>query len=233
MWVKICGNTSLDDARLATELGADALGFIFAPSRRRVTVAQAKSIIDALPASVEKVGVFTEGSAEDIGSVVHEAGLTAVQLHMPLQPELARALKAQFGERVRLLQVVSLQVDAADVDVELERFRSAVAEAVAQPELFALLLDAARGQTSGGLGVPIDWRAAARSLNAVRHKDLEEKQQAAPHIILAGGLRAENLREAIAALQPWGVDVVSGVEELPGIKSPLKMRAFLNEARSL
>lgn len=202
MWIKICGNTNLEDARLAAELGADALGFIFASSRRQVSPAQAREIIAGLPSAVEKVGVFTTGRAGEIAAVALVAGLTAVQLHMPLQTELLHTLRAQLGDRVRSLQVVTLQVDSLDPASELQRFQLALQEALAHPELFAVLIDAARGGASGGLGVPIDWKAAAGALQAAR-QSLPPDVGPTPHIILAGGLRPENVTLAVGEMEPW------------------------------
>lgn len=239
MWTKICGTTNLEDARLAVEFGAAALGFIFAPSRRQVTPAQARSILEALPGGVETVGVFTAGDAAAISDVVRETGLTAVQLHMPLDTELLRALRARLGAKVRLVQVIGLEVNPDRAGEELRRFGAALEEALVQPELFAVLIDAVRRAgsgglgASGGLGVPIDWRAASEPLWRARAAAEVRLGGLPPRIILAGGLRAENVREAVDALRPWGVDVVSGVEATPGHKDRHRLRAFLEETHSL
>ena len=239
MWTKICGTTNLEDALLAADLGADALGFIFAPSRRQVTSAQARSIIEALPQGLETVGVFTAGSADSLSDVVRETGLTAVQLHMPLDKELLRALRARLGEKVKLLQVIGLEVNPDRAGEELQRFGAALEEALVQPGLFAVLIDAMQGArsggpgVSGGLGVQIDWRAASEAVSRARASAKAFLGGLPPRVLLAGGLRAENVREAVNTLQPWGVDVVSGVEAAPGRKDPNKLRAFLQEAHSL
>ena len=239
MWTKICGTTNLEDALLAVEFGANALGFIFAPSRRQVTPAQARSILEALPEGMETVGVFTAGDADSISDVVRETGLTAIQLHMPLNTELLRALHARLGAKIRLLQVIGFEVNPDWPWEESRRFGAALEEALGQPNLFAVLIDAVRGAgpggvgASGGLGVPIDWRAASESLKRARASAQAFAGGLSPKVILAGGLRTENVREAVDALQPWGVDVVSGVEAAPGHKDPHKLRTFLQEAHSL
>ena len=226
MWIKICGTTNAEDALLAAQLGADALGFIFAPSRRQVTAAQARTIIAALPAELDKVGVFTAGSAEEISATAREAGLTAIQLHRPLERGLLKQLRAALGSSIRFVQVVTLEVQPVDPIAEMKRFKLALQQAFAEPELFAILLDAAKGNASGGLGMPLDWDAASRVVEEVRsQRHPGQKEQ--PHIVLAGGLRAGNVRDAVRTLRPWGVDVVSGVEASPGIKNPVELQAFI------
>src|SRR5450631_152443 len=96
MWVKICGNTNLEDAALAAELGADAVGFVFAESKRQVTAAQVAAITPHLPEGVERVGVFYSRDVEEIAATVAEAGLTAVQLHGGLDEGLIDVLARKF-----------------------------------------------------------------------------------------------------------------------------------------
>src|SRR5271156_5289629 len=96
MWVKICANTTLEDAQLAVDAGADAVGFVFAESVRRVTPAQVRSITPHLPSSLEKYGVFVDDAFDQIVSTVEECGLTGVQLHSSHDPSLARRLREHF-----------------------------------------------------------------------------------------------------------------------------------------
>lgn len=233
MWIKICGNTNLEDAKLAAELGADALGFIFAPSGRRVYREQAADIIAKLPTSVETVGVFTDPNIGDILDTVREARLSAVQLHVPLNPELLTRLDAAFDGCIKLIQVVTWEAaPGADTSTATADLQAALK----RPELFAVLLDAAVDGRSGGLGVPFAWADAAAMVRATgKHPQpasVAATKVSEPHLILAGGLRPENVREAIATLQPWGVDVVSGVEESPGRKDPEKLQAFVQAAQT-
>ena len=114
MWVKICANTNLEDALLAVELGADAVGFVFAPSKRRVTVEQVAEITAALPEGVEKVGVFTSTDAMEIVDAAEGAGLTVVQLHSALIRRWWRRLMRAAGTLLQVLQVV-------DVPEEMDR----------------------------------------------------------------------------------------------------------------
>ncbi|HEX4155705.1 MAG TPA: phosphoribosylanthranilate isomerase [Acidobacteriaceae bacterium] len=229
MFVKICANTNLADAQLAAELGADAVGFVFAPSKRRVSVEEVGAITARLPSSVATVGVFAMQDAEEIVSAVRGCGLTGVQLHSKANPALVAELNCAFEGRVQLIQLVPYAIDAADRDAADAQFEMALRAALSMPAISAVLLDAAREGKSGGLGAVFDWSHAAelvrRGYEAAAGRDL-------PKLIVAGGLRAENVGEAIAALRPWGVDVASGVESEPGKKDAERLRAFLSAART-
>src|ERR1700761_2953817 len=115
LWVKICGNTTLEDARLAADAGADAVGFVFAASPRQVTSAQGAAITPHLPAALEKIGVFVVLDYATIAATVEAAGLTGVQLHgASVQgPKLAAKLRARFGAGLRILEVVHYSEHAA------------------------------------------------------------------------------------------------------------------------
>jgi phosphoribosylanthranilate isomerase len=212
-WIKICGNTSLEDARLAVEAGADALGFVFAASPRRVTARQVAEIVAELPEAVEKIGVFVDASFEEIKSAVVAGGLTGVQLHFHAGAELPARLRGRLGAGLRILRVVRFGAEA-ETDAEAHGVDGNVD---------AILVDSFSAKAAGGTGIAFDW-AAARTLfqNAGVRKPL----------VAAGGLTPVNVAEAIAALRPWGVDVVSGVEASPGRKDPAKVRAFVENARA-
>ena len=113
LWVKICGNTSLADAQLAAAAGADAVGFVFAPSPRRVIAARVAAITPHLPAEIEKIGVFVDADFAEIAATVEQAGLTGVQLHAGGDGALAERLRERFGPDLRLLQVIHFGADAA------------------------------------------------------------------------------------------------------------------------
>ena len=213
LWIKICGNTSLEDARLAAEAGAEAVGFVLAPSPRRVTPVQVAAITPCLPAALEKIGVFVDASFEEISTAIEVGGLTGAQLHFDAAPTLAAQLRARFGPMLRILRVV--------------HFRAAEPAAhrhEADPAFDAILVDSGSAKAAGGTGVSFDWSLARDTLF--------QKAQALK-LIAAGGLTPENVAEAIAALQPWGVDVVSGVEFALGCKEPGKVRAFIANARAV
>jgi phosphoribosylanthranilate isomerase len=213
LWVKICGNTSLADAQVAADAGADAVGFVFAPSPRQVTPDQVAAIAAHLPASVEKIGVFVDADLETIAGTVELSGLTGVQLHGGGADDLSTQLRDRFGPGLRILQVVHFGEDAAR---QLE-----TARAIAS--LDGVLVDSRTATAVGGTGVAYDWQAARATIfNGGSHLKL----------IAAGGLNPANVAEAIATLRPWGVDVVTGVETSPGTKDPARVREFLREARN-
>ncbi len=184
--VKICGITRAEDAMLAVDLGAAAVGFVFwSQSPRFVEPSRAREIVRSLPPFVTPVGVFVDQPAGHVKDVVSVVGLGAVQLHGNEDLGYARAL----GRRV---------IKAASVEYALAR-------ADFWPADVTLLLDAVDAEHRGGTGQVVDW-AGAGTLAARRR------------VILAGGLRPENVAEAIRQVRPFAVDVSSGVETSPGIK---------------
>jgi len=212
LWIKICGNTSFADAQLAAEAGADAVGFVFAPSPRRVTIAQAAAIVPNLPPALEKIGVFVDAPFDETAAAVESCALTGVQLHFAAPPDLPARLREEFGTKLRILRVIHF----------------GGANTVASSSIFTdldidnVLVDSSAPTAAGGTGLAYDWTAA-------RH--VFEMTRASKPLIAAGGLTPSNVAEAIATLHPWGVDVVSGVESAPGRKDPAKVRAFIANAR--
>ncbi len=255
LWIKICGNTSLEDARLAADAGADAVGFVFAPSPRRVTPAQVAVITPHLPATLQKIGVFVDASFEEIEYTVRAAGLTGVQLHFDAAPDLPAGLRARFGPALSILWVIHFDAppaaerigsvpghDGGTHPVGGSRAATTARSAWAgrggfqpthlSPEacfrdsnINAILVDSRTTAAVGGTGQPFDWARAAVNL-------FQNTEVSTLRMIAAGGLTPENVAEAIATLRPWGVDVVSGVESLPGRKDPAKVRAFIASARA-
>ena len=217
MWVKICGNTNLEDALLAAELGADAVGFVFAPSVRQVTVAQVRQIVPHLPATLERVGVFAAWSADEMLAAVDEAGLTTVQLHGGLDPELARVLLGR-SPGLRIIHVAHWTEETNSVDFA-SRLRQIMMDRTGR-----VLIDTKVGLALGGTGRPFDWEAA---------RGVFGNQSLKGVLILAGGLNQENVGAAIELVQPWGVDVSSGVEARAGKKDPEKLAAFIKQARAV
>jgi phosphoribosylanthranilate isomerase len=214
MWIKICANTSLADASLAAELGADALGFVFARSPRRVTSEQVAAITTHLPASVEKIGVFETQDPAEIISTIRTAGLTGAQLHSAPTSGLPATLAAELPG-IRIIQTLHWNTaDPAAFARQLEALR-------ANPHIHAILVDSRTATASGGTGIPFDWNAARASIAVLTPLRL----------VVAGGLTPANVREAIATLDPWGIDVASGVESTPGRKDPARLAGFLRNAR--
>jgi phosphoribosylanthranilate isomerase len=218
LWIKICGNTSLADALLAAEAGADAVGFVFAPSPRQVTAAEAAAIVSRLPAGIEKIGVFVGATLEEIYTTVRAGGLTGVQLHFQAAAELPAKLHQRLGPGLRILRVV--HIDAAHAEVGARQ----IAEHLQDPHLDGVLMDSRTATAAGGTGVAFDWAVAADALL--------QDARARERLIAAGGLNPCNVAEAIATLRPWGVDVVSGVEAAPGRKDAAKVREFVARARA-
>jgi phosphoribosylanthranilate isomerase len=218
IWVKICGNTSLQDARLAVEAGADAVGFVFALSPRRVTAAEVATIAPHLPATVEKIGVFVDAGLDEIYSTVRACGLTGVQLHFEAGPELPTKLRERLGPQLRILRVVHFDAAAAELIAEQ------IAQHAQNPHVDAVLVDSRTATAVGGTGATFDWVEARKTVfgDAGRLK-----------LIAAGGLSPANVAAAIATLRPWGADVVSGVEAEPGRKDQDKVRDFVARARAV
>ena len=209
MWVKICANTSLEDSLLAAEAGADAVGFIFAESVRRVTPKQVREITPGLPANLEKIGVFVEAGFDDLTKIIEESGLTGVQLHSGYGRDTAVRLREQFPS-LRILKVIHF---SQGLQAELH-------EAQKDSAIDAVLIDSRTANLLGGTGLRFDWQAARGSFAGSQLR-----------MIVAGGLNVDNVGDSIATLQPWGVDVASGVEASPGRKDPAKVRAFVENAR--
>ncbi len=195
--IKICGITNLEDALLAAELGAQALGFIFyAKSPRSLEPEAAREIIRQLPPLVLSVGVFVNEEAALVRDLAARVGLDWVQLHGQESPEYCRSLGRRVLKGFRIKDEDSLK--------ELPAYHGAVQ---------ALLLDTYKQGQTGGTGEAFDWELAVRA------------KEYGP-IVLAGGLTAANVAHAVAAVRPQAVDVASGVEAAPGKKDPEKLRAF-------
>jgi phosphoribosylanthranilate isomerase len=212
MWIKICGNTSLEDARFAAESGADALGFIFAPSPRQVEAKLVRQITEKLPREVEKYGVFVDAGFDEIVSTVAAAGLTGVQLHRSSDPLLPSRLRQHFA-RLGILRVLHYTE---------QEFEHQLSELGGNDSFDGVLVDSSSQRAVGGTGTSFNWEGARNGFF-----------QAAPHLrlIAAGGLAPENVKQAIQVLRPWGVDVVSGVESAPGTKDPARVLAFIQAAQ--
>jgi phosphoribosylanthranilate isomerase len=201
--VKICGITTLEDAELAASLGAWALGFILWPgSKRAVEEAVAAGIARRVRRQAELVGVFVNPTLDEVARAADAIGLTHLQLHGDEGPAFAAEAARRTGAKVIKAANVA---GAADLQA-LERFRTDFH-----------LLDTKVEGARGGTGRTWDWSLAAQRRSKVP-------------MILAGGLTPDNVAEAIAAVKPYAVDVVTGVEASPGVKDPAKLEAFLTIA---
>ncbi len=200
--VKICGLTRPEDVALACDLGAEWIGFNFAAvSPRRVDLATARLLADAAAPGALRVGVFVSEDRSQISESIDAARLDLVQLHRPLREEDVAAPPRPIVAVAR----VSGESVALPPSALLARCR-------------ALLLDSGGDGAPGGTGRAFDWGLAAGTAPGVP-------------ILLAGGLRPENVGLAVRRVQPWGVDVASGVESEPGRKDAVRMRRFFEAVR--
>jgi len=216
VWVKICGTTNLEDALAAVDAGADAVGFVFAESPRRVEPAVAADITRALPDHIEKVGVFVNETAERISEIVRQVDLTIVQLHGDESLEFANELAEH--RRLRVIPVVPITKIR-----ELEH-QTGGGVRIRGPLIDTILIDSAIPDKRGGTGRTWDWGLRPGFTQVVRGK---------VNIIVAGGLTPLNVRAAIKTMLPWGVDVASGVEREPGRKDHARVREFVQAAKSV
>lgn len=199
--IKICGITNTQDALAAAELGADAVGFVFAPSPRQVSPEKARDIIMALPPLVQAVGVFVDEDPEKVASVAEFCRLDLLQFH----GKEPASYCARFGRRV----IKAVRVQNRGGLKGCSEYSSIVD---------ALLLDTYVSGRSGGTGLAFDWNLA-----------LEAKKYG--RIMLAGGLNPDNIAAAISAARPYAVDASSGLEQEPGVKDHEKMAQFIQTVR--
>jgi phosphoribosylanthranilate isomerase len=200
--IKICGVTSPEAVAAAVRAGAHALGFVFAESPRRVDVEQARALCRDLPAFVTRVAVFHHPSAEEVAQVCAAFAPDLVQSEVEGLEEL------DLPEATRLLPVFH---DADDLLERVDRYLAAPHPAAGP----AFILE---GAGRGGRGVKADWSRAAALAGRVP-------------LVLAGGLSATNVGEAIRVVRPYAVDVSSGVESAPGVKDPVRLDAFASAVR--
>ena len=199
--IKICGITSAEDAVLAVRAGADAIGMVFAESSRQIGITDAREIVAELPPLVGRIGVFVDAPEEYVERAVRELRLSAVQFHGSETPEMCASAPAPVVKAFRV-------GTAFDVE-QMEPYQGQVA---------ATLLDTYDPQVSGGTGKAFAWN------------DITELPGWAP-VFLAGGLNPVNVGAAIQALNPYAVDVSSGVEERPRQKDRMKVQAFVAAVR--
>lgn len=214
-WVKICGTTNLADAQMAVAAGADALGFIFAPSPRQVEVELATQMVTAVSGEVETIGVFVNESLSRVANIVQQVGLSGVQLHGDESPAQVANFRRECGQ-IKIIKSISVSTLRQDDKSTLEQYLAA------SDLIDAILLDSGAAQQRGGTGIPFDWESAQPFALRVREKI---------PLIIAGGLNAENVGQAVEMFRPWGVDVVSGVESEPGKKDESKLRSFVAAVR--
>ena len=202
--VKICGITNYQDASMAVELGAGALGFIFAVSPRQITPQKARDIIRKIPPFVKTVGVFVNEEPSAIKEVIQYCGLDLVQLHGDESPDLCCELMPYTIKALRIKDEASLRTSQTYCG-----------------KVRALLLDSYSKDKAGGTGKTFDWQLAVKI-----------KKLGMP-VILAGGLGPSNIDDAIRTVRPYAVDVNSGVETRPGKKSHTRMKDLMKKVRRI
>ena len=199
--IKICGITNIDDAFLALSLGVDAVGFIFAESPRRITAVNASEIIDALPQTILKIGVFVNEEDKRVRKILELCRLDMLQFHGDEPPEYI----LKFREKI----IKSFRIEDENSLEDIPEYKAS-----------AYLLDTYSEKTYGGTGKFFNW-------------DLAVKAKKFGPIILSGGLNPDNVADAIRKVQPYAVDVSSGVESSPGKKDPKKLEEFVKRARGI
>lgn len=217
--IKICGLQDKDTALKVCELGAHAIGFVFADSKRRIPVADVKSIVEHLPPFISSVGVFTNPSIEEIVDTCQKSRITHVQLHSHEKTEditFCRELKG------KLPYIKIIKAKSIDDEYSLDQALTYLEEKAAD----ALLIDTKVGNQLGGTGQTFDWKLLRTPLNQIKVRGIQ-----AP-IILAGGLNPDNIQQALRELSPWGVDVSSGVEAR-GKKDPKRIKDFIEKIREI
>jgi len=201
--IKICGITNLADAKAAIDAGANSLGFNFyEKSLRRISTADAAQIRSTLPQEIEAVGVFVNAKPADINSLRAFVRFDAAQLHGDETPNIVSRVASS------LPVIKAFRVDSSFSMSMFDQF----------PDVFAFLLDGARAGQYGGTGQTTDW-------------DFARRAAADRRIILSGGLKTENVAEAIRLVRPYGVDVASGLETKPGKKDHARLKEFIDEVR--
>lgn len=211
--VKIEGLTDPGEALKVAQIGADAIGVVFAESPRWVSPEQARAIVDALPLWVATVGVFVNADAETINRVVARTGVGTVQLHGDEPPEMVARIDAPVVKAFRVR-------DESWLD-DIRRWLDGIGPG---GHLAAILLDAYSQRARGGTGEAFNWEMVADARAAGAMSGLDP-------IILAGGLTPKNVGAAIDLVQPWAVDVASGVEKAPAVKDLKKVEKFIRATR--
>lgn len=202
--IKICGITNLEDALAAVQAGADALGFVFhQASPRCVDAETVRGIVAQLPPFVLAIGVFVKEDARKVRDRMDHCGLGLAQLHGEESAAYCETLGRPVLKAIRLRDRGSLL---------------ALAEYTGRARVRGVVVDAFSEKAYGGTGTVTDWALAAEAARAAQ-------------VLLAGGLTPENVGQAVRAVQPYGVDVSSGVEAYPGKKDPARIREFVRAAK--
>jgi phosphoribosylanthranilate isomerase len=235
VFVKVCGITRAEDADLAAELGARALGFVFWPgSARYISRASARAIVRRNAGRVNSVGVFVDQSLEEVIDIMDAVGLDVAQLHGSESPEYCREVVRLAARMPEGRELAVPESEGQELAVpKLERREPAVSKPEGRRQVIKaiglhdsepvaiegfdpdvlILVDAHDPSRYGGTGRTVNW-------------DIAKRIAASRRTILAGGLNPENIARAIETVRPYGVDVSSGVETTPGVKDASRLRRF-------
>ena len=206
LWIKICGITCNSDATAAADLGADAIGLVFYPrSPRAVTVDKVAGIVDGLTDRIDTVALFVDPTEEQVRDVLATNSISLLQFHGQEPEEFCKSFDVPY------LKAVAVK-DYASIAKVIEDY----------PTARMILLDSYSKKAPGGTGITFDWKIA-ESVSAASAKK----------IVVAGGLNPENVQAAIQQINPFGIDVSSGVEKSHGMKDLSKLKAFIEGARSV
>ena len=227
--VKVCGITTLDDARLCVDAGADALGFIFVENTPRfVTPALVAPIVRQLPPFVTPVGVFWDHPAGHVKAVAEACGLRALQFHGDEKPEDLEGFALPVIKTIKMMsELAGSRADARPLGPPIAATDPADAALRYGRVATAILLDSAARWSEGEGRDPIEWTLAAAMVTRFAARPV------LPRVILSAGLTPDTVARAISVVKPYGVDVNSGVETSPGRKDPEKVRRFVAAARSV
>ena len=227
-WVKICGITNLDDALVALDAGANAIGFVFyAKSPRHMDPEEVARISEKLPAGLERVGVVVPHSMDEITFIARTARVSALQLHLSVMAPLVGSESASHAYGMQAFAPADKLFLALPATPFIERksspdFAALRGSGLPKGIFDTVFLDSGTPSQPGGTGSSFDWKAA---------QPLVEDMNKQVNVVLAGGLTPQNVTEAMRILHPWGVDVSSGVEASPRKKDPQKVRAFIRAVR--
>lgn len=233
-WIKICGTTNLEDAQLAVDAGADALGFVFyEKSPRKIDPDAARKIVNVLSPEVETIGVFVGPFNDAVIDVFNHARLTAMQLHPNFKDQLSSQPKAYgigcFWQTPQIYwsfpatMMLASHEQGGRFNFRSPMFQASTEEGDFRGQVSAIFLDSSTPEQPGGTGKTFDWEKAAPVV-----KRLQDRV----NVVVAGGLTPTNVASAMGILKPYGVDVASGVEAKPGKKDPEKVRAFIQAVRA-
>jgi phosphoribosylanthranilate isomerase len=226
--VKICGITNKEDAFWASSLGTDFIGINFyKDSVRKVSVSNAKEIVSSLPKFTIAVGVFVDEELDQVIKICKKVGITYVQLHGNETVEYCKELKLKFPE-IKIIKVIKIK-PGYENQQNIQEYVNTIFEQVKHfsEVVDYIMFDTYIETAVGGTGEKFDWNVL------VEIKNLLQKENININFFVAGGLNADNVEEVVELLDPWCVDVCSGVERLPRRKDFEKMKVFIRKVKNI